>query len=74
MARGNNLAKVFRKVRILENAGGFLTDQKRNSTCHRIPRKGERESHCGYEPKKADSSDSDLDRESKDNQEVAKRK
>jgi hypothetical protein len=30
--------------------------------------------HCGYEAKKADSSDSDLDRESKDNQEVAKRK
>jgi len=49
MARGNNLVKVFRKVRILENAGGFLTDQKRNSPCHRIPHKGERKRHCGYE-------------------------
>jgi len=30
--------------------------------------------HCGYEPKEADSSDSDLDRGSKDNQEVEKHK
>ena len=66
--------KVLRKVQILENAGGFVTDRKKNTTCHRIPHKAERERHCGYEPKKADSSDSDLNRESKDNQEFAKRK
>jgi hypothetical protein len=30
--------------------------------------------HCGYEPTKANSSDSDLDKESKDNQELKKRK
>jgi len=30
--------------------------------------------HCGYEPEKADSSDSDLDRESKDHQELAEPK
>jgi hypothetical protein len=29
--------------------------------------------HCGYEPKRADSSGSDLDREIKDNQECGKR-
>jgi hypothetical protein len=50
-----------------------LGGRKGNGTCHKIPRKEER-GHCGYEPKKADSSDSDLDTENKDNQEVAKRK
>jgi hypothetical protein len=30
--------------------------------------------HCGYEPKKADSESSEVTEESKDNQEVGKRK
>jgi len=58
---------------ILGISGGFFTGEKRNRSCHRIPRRAERGQHCGYEPDTGTSSKLHLTKESIESQEVKKR-
>jgi endonuclease I len=59
---------LLRKSATERNGREFLTGQKRNKTCHKIPHK----QLCGYEEEKGNSEKGDVDKESRNNQEDKK--